>query len=45
MAARILPAIEAVTIAHAAGPVALAGGLTVGARHGFAETPPCDVDS
>ena len=43
MAARVLPAIEAVTIAHAAGPVALAGGLTVIARHGFADAPPCDV--
>jgi transcriptional regulator GlxA family with amidase domain len=43
MAARVLPAIEGVTIAHAAGPVALAGGLTVVARHGFADAPPCDV--
>jgi transcriptional regulator GlxA family with amidase domain len=43
MAARVLPAIEAVTIAHTAGPVALAGGLTVVARHGFADVPPCDV--
>jgi transcriptional regulator GlxA family with amidase domain len=43
MAARILPAIEAVTIAHSAGPVALAGGLTVIAGHGFADAPPCDV--
>jgi transcriptional regulator GlxA family with amidase domain len=43
MAARILPAIEAVTIAQSAGPVALAGGLTVIARHGFADAPPCDV--
>jgi transcriptional regulator GlxA family with amidase domain len=43
MAARILPAIEAITIAHIAGPVTLAGGLTVVARHGFADAPPCDV--
>jgi transcriptional regulator GlxA family with amidase domain len=43
MAARVLPAIEAVTIAHEAGPVALAGGLTVIARYGFANAPPCDV--
>jgi transcriptional regulator GlxA family with amidase domain len=43
MAGRILPAIEAITIAHSAGPVALAGGLTVVARHGFADAPPCDV--
>jgi transcriptional regulator GlxA family with amidase domain len=43
MAARILPAIEAVTIAHAAGPVTLASGLTVVAGHGSADAPPCDV--
>jgi transcriptional regulator GlxA family with amidase domain len=43
MAARILPAIEAVTIAREAGSVALSGGLTVIARHGFADAPPCDV--
>jgi transcriptional regulator GlxA family with amidase domain len=43
MAARVLAAIEAVTIAHKAGPVALGGGLTVIARHGFADAPPCDV--
>jgi hypothetical protein len=38
--ARVLPAIEAVTIAHAVGPVALAGGPTVVARHGSADAPP-----
>jgi putative intracellular protease/amidase len=43
MAARILPAIEAITIAHIAGPVALAGGLTVVTQYGFADAPPCDV--
>jgi transcriptional regulator GlxA family with amidase domain len=43
MAARVLAAIEAVTIAHKAGPVALGGGLTIIARHGFADAPPCDV--
>jgi len=43
MAARVLPAIEAVTIAREAGPVALAGGLTVVARYGFADAPRCDV--
>lgn len=43
MAARVLPAIEAVTIAREAGPVALAGGLTVIARYGFADAPVCDV--
>jgi hypothetical protein len=40
IAARVLPAIEAVTIAHAVGPLALAGGPTVVARHGFADAPP-----
>jgi transcriptional regulator GlxA family with amidase domain len=43
MATRVLPAIEAVSIAHTAGPVALAGGLTVIAQYGFADAPPCDV--
>jgi transcriptional regulator GlxA family with amidase domain len=43
MATRVLPAIEAVTIAHTAGPVALAGGLTVIAQYGFTDAPPCDV--
>jgi hypothetical protein len=41
MAARILPAIEGITIAHIVGPVALAGGLTVIAQHGFNTAPPC----
>jgi transcriptional regulator GlxA family with amidase domain len=43
MAARVLPSIAAVTIAREAGPVALAGGLTVIAQYGFADAPPCDV--
>ena len=43
MATRVLPALAAVTIARAAGPVALAGGLRVIAEHGFADAPPCDV--
>lgn len=43
MASRVLPAIAAVTIAREAGPVALAGGLTVIAAHGFADAPECDV--
>lgn len=43
MASRILPAIGAVTIAAAAGPVALAGGLTILADAGFAEAPACDT--
>ena len=42
MARRVLPAIEAATIAAEPGPVALAGGLTVLAQHGFADAPACD---
>jgi transcriptional regulator GlxA family with amidase domain len=43
MARRVLPAIESVTIAEAAGPVELAGGLTILAQAGFADAPVCDV--
>ena len=43
MARRVLPALEAVTIAAQAGPVRLAGGLVVLAGHGFADAPACDV--
>ena len=43
MAGRVLPRIAAVTIAASAGPVRLAGGLTVLAQHGFADAPSCDV--
>ena len=43
MARRVLPAIEAVTIAASAGLVALAGGLTMVAGYGFADAPACDV--
>jgi transcriptional regulator GlxA family with amidase domain len=43
MARRILPAVRAVTIATASGPVALAGDLTVLAEHGIADAPACDV--
>ncbi|WP_296572562.1 DJ-1/PfpI family protein [Phreatobacter sp.] len=43
MASRILPAITAVTIAESAGPVVLAGGLTIIANESFATAPPCDV--
>jgi transcriptional regulator GlxA family with amidase domain len=43
MARRVLPNVRATTIAHRAGPVALAGGLTVLAEHDFASAPPCDV--
>ena len=43
MARRVLPAIEAVTIAASAGLVALAGGLTMVASHGFASAPACDI--
>ncbi len=43
MARRVLPAIEAITIAEKAGPVTLAGGLAVLAQSGFAGAPSCDV--
>lgn len=43
MASRVLPGITAVTVAASAGPVRLAGGLTVMASHGFADAPACDV--
>jgi transcriptional regulator GlxA family with amidase domain len=43
MARRVLPAVEAVTVARAAGPVRLAGGLTVLAGYGVAAAPACDV--
>jgi len=43
MARRVLPAVCAVTIAQAAGPVELAGGLTVMAQHGIADAPACEV--
>ncbi len=43
MAARVLPGLTAVTIAAEAGPVLLAGGLTVVAGHGFADAPECDI--
>ncbi len=43
MASRVLPGIEAVTIAMEAGPVRLAGGLIMLAGHGFADAPECEV--
>lgn len=43
MAARVLPNIMVVTVASQAGPVLLAGGLTVLAAHSFADAPECDV--
>jgi transcriptional regulator GlxA family with amidase domain len=43
MARRVLPAVEAVVIARHAGPVRLAGGLTVQADHGIDTAPVCDV--
>jgi len=43
MASRVLPGIAAITVAASAGPVRLAGGLTVLASHGFADTPKCDI--
>ncbi len=43
MARRILPAVGAIAIAREAGPVKLAGGLTVVADHAFETAPQCDV--
>jgi transcriptional regulator GlxA family with amidase domain len=43
MARRVLPGVEAVVIARRAGPVVLAGGLTVLAEFGAADAPACDV--
>ena len=43
MARRILPAVEATVIARQAGPVRLAGGLTVLADYGVDTAPACDV--
>jgi transcriptional regulator GlxA family with amidase domain len=43
MAKRVLPGITSVTIAEQAGPVLLAGGLTILADAGFADAPDCDV--
>jgi transcriptional regulator GlxA family with amidase domain len=42
MARRVLPNVQAVTIAERAGPVLLAGGLTVLADVNFADAPACD---
>lgn len=43
MATRVLPNVASVTIARHAGPVRLAGGLTVHAEHGIGTAPACDV--
>ena len=43
MARRVLPGVAAVVIARQAGPVALAGGLTVVAGFGIDDAPACDV--
>jgi transcriptional regulator GlxA family with amidase domain len=43
MARRVLPNVAATVIAVSAGPVRLAGGLTVQADHGIDTAPPCDV--
>ena len=43
MARRVLPAVESITIAESAGPVTLAGGLTLLAQCSFAQAPACDV--
>ena len=43
MARRVLPAVAAIVIAREAGPVKLAGGLTVLADYGIDTAPACDV--
>jgi transcriptional regulator GlxA family with amidase domain len=43
MARRVIPHVDAPLIARQAGPVRLAGGVTVLADHGVDEAPPCDV--
>jgi transcriptional regulator GlxA family with amidase domain len=43
MARRVLPNVEAVTVAERAGPVRLAGGVTVLAGFDFRSLPACDV--
>jgi transcriptional regulator GlxA family with amidase domain len=43
MARRVLPNLAAVTVAERAGPVRLAGGVTVLAEFGFPTLPPCDI--
>jgi transcriptional regulator GlxA family with amidase domain len=43
MARRVLPSVEAVVIARHAGPVRLAGGVTVIAEHAIDTAPDCDV--
>ena len=43
MASRVLPGLAAITVAASAGPVRLAGGLTVLASHGFADAANCDI--
>ncbi len=43
MARHVLPEVQATTIALQAGPVRLAGGLTVIAEHGIDSAPACDV--
>jgi transcriptional regulator GlxA family with amidase domain len=43
MARRLLPALDSVVIARRAGPVRLAGGLTILAAADFATAPPCDL--
>jgi transcriptional regulator GlxA family with amidase domain len=43
MARRVLPAIGSITVAARAGPVQLAGGMTIMADVAFQDCPPCDV--
>jgi transcriptional regulator GlxA family with amidase domain len=42
MARRVLPGLDAVTVAERCGPVRLSGGLTILADVDFASLPPCD---
>lgn len=43
MARRVLPNLKDFVVASRAGPVKLAGGLTVLAHHGVTDAPPCDL--
>jgi transcriptional regulator GlxA family with amidase domain len=43
MARRVAPEVSAFLVSRSAGPVALAGGLTVLADHGYDDAPPADV--
>jgi transcriptional regulator GlxA family with amidase domain len=43
MASRLIPGLQAVTLAETPGPVRLTGGLTVIAEYGFVDAPACDT--